>query len=87
MVACSASEVVNEIARLQEMSKGYGSMQSTNARLLVFNEQISGEGNLQILILLITTRIILASIDIYIMKRFCTTEVVFKWLFISDLST
>jgi len=43
MVACSASEVVNEIARLQEMSKEQGSIQSTNSRSLMFNEQVSGE--------------------------------------------
>ena len=78
MVACSASEVVNELARLQEVSKGHGSMQSTNARLFVFNEQVSGEGNLQILILLTTTRTFLAFIDIYFMKRFCTTNDAFK---------
>ena len=52
MVACSASEVVNEITKLQGLSQEQKMLTSVNSRAIILNEHVPGEGNLQIIIVL-----------------------------------
>ena len=49
MVACSASEVVNEIAKLQGLSQDEKELTPIKSRALVPNEVIPGEGKFSIL--------------------------------------